>query len=184
VLRWPLCGDERPFVRSPLLVITGTVGIGKSVLCARLAGTIPGAVLLDSDIFAEEFVSVVSPEPDYQAFWRSLMRLAHELAQNRVTVVFFAPMLPEQALANIDALGYFDSVRFLCLTCSPDVLRARITRREPQALDARIRVWAEFDAALVAAVRKLPMATVLDGGRPINEVEHDVRLWIRAQLHG
>src|SRR5439155_9345190 len=61
VLRCPHCADERPFVRPPLLVVTGTAGVGKSTVCARLAGTIPGAVLLDADVFAEELISVVPP---------------------------------------------------------------------------------------------------------------------------
>jgi predicted ATPase len=47
ILRCPHCSHERPFVRPPLLVVTGTSGIGKSTLCARLAGTIPAAVLGD-----------------------------------------------------------------------------------------------------------------------------------------
>jgi hypothetical protein len=54
-----------------------------------------------------------------------MMRLAHELAQNNVVVVYFSVMLPEQVIANSDVVSFFDSVRFLCLTCAPDVLRAR-----------------------------------------------------------
>ena len=122
VLRCPHCADERLSSGEPLLVVTGTAGIGKSTLCARLAGTIPGALLLDADIVAEDLVSVTPPNQDYPAFWRSMMRLAHELAQNNVEVVYFSTMLPEQVLANSDVLGYFDSVHFLCLTCPPDVL--------------------------------------------------------------
>jgi broad-specificity NMP kinase len=182
VLRCPHCADERPFVRPPLLVVTGTAGIGKSVLCARLAGTIPGALFLDADILAADHVSVVSPNQDYPAFWRLMMRLAHELAQNNVVVVYFAVMLPEQVLANSDLLSYFDSVNFLCLTCPPDVLRSRVAGREPSAVIARVQVWVEFDNALVAAASEIPTATVVDAGRAVDEVEHDVRRWINIQL--
>src|SRR5438309_8334936 len=75
VLRCSHCADERPFARPPLLVVTGPAGVGKSTLCARLAGTIPEAALLDADILGEHHVSVVSPNPDYPAFWRPMMRL-------------------------------------------------------------------------------------------------------------
>jgi hypothetical protein len=75
------------------------------------------------------------------------MRLAHELAQNKVVVVYFGVMLPEQVLANRDLLTYFDSVNFLCLTCAPDVLRSRLAGREPGAPTARVQVWVEFDHA-------------------------------------
>lgn len=179
VLRCPRCGDERPFVRPPFLVVTGAAGAGKSTLCARLAGTIPGAVLLDADVHALDLVSVAPPNADYVGFWRSMLRLAHELAQNDVTVVCFSTMLPEQVLANVEMLRYFDLAHFLCLTCPPDVLRARLARREGEdAADARVGVWIEFDDALAAAAREVPTATALDAGRTPDEVEQDVRRWI------
>jgi predicted kinase len=182
-LQCPHCADQRPFVRPPLLVVTGTAGIGKSTVCARLAGKIDGAVLLDADIFAEELVSVVSPNHDYAAFWRSMMRLAHELAQNDVVVVYFSTMMPEQVLANRDVLGYFDSVHFLCLTCPPDVLRARLASRDgSDRATERIDVWLEFDSALVVAASGIPTATVVDAGGSIGKVEQDVHHWINSQL--
>lgn len=94
------------------MVVTGTAGIGKSTLCVRRAGSIPGAVLLDADGHALDLVSVAPPNQDYVAFWRSMMRLAHEVAQNNVAVVYFSVMLPEQILTNGDVLRYFDSVHF------------------------------------------------------------------------
>jgi len=185
VLRCPQCAAERPFVRPPLLVVTGTAGIGKSTLCARLAGTIPGAVLVDADVFAADLVSVVPPNQDYPAFWRSMMRFAHEIAQNNVVVVYFSVMLPEQVLANSDVVDFFDSVLFLCLTCPPDVLRARFAGRGGNAVATnRIDVWLDFNDALVAAASELPTATVLDAGRPADQVERDVRHWINTQLPG
>jgi predicted ABC-type ATPase len=171
VLRCPHCADERPFVRPPLLVVTGAAGVGKSTLCARLAGTIPGAVLLDADIFAADLISVVPPNHDYPAFWRSMIRLAHELAQKNVVVVYFSTRLPEQLLANTDALNYFDSVHFLCLTCPPKVLRARLAAHEgggataPIKVSSRIKVWRYFNGALVEAASEIPTATVVDAGR-------------------
>ena len=182
VLRCPHCGDERRFARPPLLVVTGTVGIGKSTLCARIAGTIPGAVLLDADIFAEDLVSVAPPNDGYEAFWRSMMRLAHELARNNVSIVYFSVMRPEQVLANRDMLDYFHWVKFLCLTCPADVLRERLARREPRADPARFEMWVDFNNALVAVANALPTADVVDAGRAIDEVEHDVRDWITAEL--
>lgn len=183
VLRCPHCGYERDFVKPPLLVVTGAAGIGKSTLCARLAGTIPGAVLLDADILAVDLVSVVPPNHDYPAFWRSMMRLAHELAQNHVAVVYFSTMLPEQALANVDVLSYFHSVQFLCLTCAPAVLRARITGRDGSATAiARGQVWIDFNNALAVAASNTPTATVLDASLTMDEVEHEARRWINTQL--
>ena len=105
VLQRPRCGDERPFVKPPLLIVTGTAGAGKSTLCARLAGTIPGAA----------------------------------------------------AAGNAGTNAW---------------------------LDARTTVWIEFNAALVAATRAIPAATVVDAGRSVEEVEHDVGHWIKTRLAG
>jgi predicted ATPase len=197
VLECPFCGHQRPFRRPPLLIVTGTAGAGKSTLCARLAGTIPGAVLLDADIFADALVSVVSPNPDYPAFWRTMMRLAHEIAQNNVVVVYFSVMLPEQATANADVLRYFESVNFLCLTCSPEVLRSRLARRvglgestgdmtaaasAAGTLGSRLQVWVDFNQTLLAAARGTSMATVLDADPTVEQVEDDVRHWITTEL--
>lgn len=180
----PACAHERHFVRPPLLVVSGTAGIGKSTLCARLAGTIPGAILLDADIHATDLISVLPPKADYPAFWRSMMRLAHELAQNELVVIYFSVMLPEQVLANGDMLGYFDSVHFLSLTCTSDILRERITARDgADSAAERIQVWADFDATLVSAVDGLASATLLDAGRAVKYVEADVRNWINVVLN-
>jgi gluconate kinase len=182
VLRCPYCADERPFVRPPLLIVSGTAGSGKSTVCDRLAGTIPGAVLLDADILAEDLTSVVSPHHDYPAFWRSMMRLAHELAQNNVVIVYFAVMLPSQVLANRDVLGYFELVHFLCLSCPPDVLRARLARREPHAAAVRLETWFDFNDALIAAASEIPTATIVDAGGDVEQVERDVRSWIDGHV--
>jgi hypothetical protein len=183
VLRCPHCRHERDFVRPPLLVVTGTSGIGKSTLCARLAGTITGAVLLDADVHAEDLISVVSPNQDYPAFWRSMMRLAHEIAQNNVVVVYFSVMLPEQILGNAEVLNYFDSAHFLCLACPPDVLRARHAGRvESGPLTPAVERWVDFNGALMAAASEVPTATVVDAGRTVDQVEQDVRHWINSHL--
>jgi hypothetical protein len=99
-------------------------------------------------------------------------------------------MLPEQLLANSDALTYFDSVHFLCLTCTSDVLRSRLAGREGGGATARIKVssrikvWRDFNRALVEGASEIPTATIVDAGRTTDEVEYDVRDWINTQLHG
>jgi hypothetical protein len=48
---------------------------------------------------------------------------------------------------------------------------------------ALIDVWLDFNRSLVEAASELTAATILDAGRTIDEVEHDVRHWINTQLH-
>ena len=187
VLRCPQCGDERPFVRPPLLIVAGTSGAGKSTICARLAGKIPGAVLLDADVFTDDMISLVHPNEDYPAFWRLLARVAHEISQNNLTVVFFSVMLPQQLLANTDVLDYFESVSFLCLRCdgrsSPHPVHTTARGRERHAKDSG-------GCGPVESVQRCPHgrrsptdhAHVIDATRSIGEVEGDVRGWILDSL--
>lgn len=72
-----------------------------------------------------------------------MARLAHEICQNNLAVVFFSVMLPQQLLANTDVLGYFESVSFLCLGCDAEALRTRHMRRlgrggDTQSIDATV----------------------------------------------
>lgn len=90
LLRCPQCGDERSYVRPPLLVVAGPSGAGKSTICARLAGKIPGAVLIDADVFTNDMVSLVTPVKDHPAFWRFLAKVAHEISQNNLVVAYFS----------------------------------------------------------------------------------------------
>jgi predicted ABC-type ATPase len=187
VLRCPQCEDERPFFRPPLLVVAGTSGAGKSTICARLAGTIPRAVLLDADVFSDDMISLVHPNEDYPAFWRLLARLAHEISQNNLAVVFFSVMLPQQLLANTDVLGYFGSVSFLCLTCNAEVLRTRFMRRvggwtDTQSIEAAVDRWSRFNDVLTDSARATDHVDVIDATRPTGEVERDVRGWIVERL--
>jgi predicted ABC-type ATPase len=187
VLRCPQCEDERPFFRPPLLVVAGTSGAGKSTICARLAGTIPRAVLLDADVFSDDMISLVHPNEDYPAFWRLLARLAHEISQNNLAVVFFSVMLPQQLLANTDVLGYFGSVSFLCLTCNAEVLRTRFMRRvggwtDTQSIEAAVDRWNRFNDVLTDSARATDHVDVIDATRPTGEVERDVRGWIVERL--
>ena len=187
VLRCPQCEDERPFFRPPLLMVAGTSGAGKSTICARLAGTIPGAVLLDADVFTDDMISLVHPNEDYPAFWRSLARLAHEISQNHLVVVFFSVMLPQQLLANTDVLEYFESVSFLCLTCDADVLRTRFIRRlgsgsDNQSIEAAVDRWSRFNDVLTEAALATDHVHVVDATRSIGEVESDVRGWVLERL--
>jgi predicted kinase len=187
MLRCRRCGEERPFARPPLLVVTGTSGAGKSTICARLAGRIPGALLLDADVFAGEMVSVTPPDQDYPAFWRSMARLAHELSQNGVAVVFFSVMLPHQLLSNTDVLDYFESVEFLCLRCDAGALRDRFARRrgdDASGIEAAVDRWGRFDDELADAARSNDGIEAVDATRPIHDVESDVREWILTRLGG
>lgn len=166
------------------MVVAGAAGTGKSTLCQLLAGTVDGTVVIDADILSEDVVSVVSPRHDYPAFWRTLMRLAHEIAQNDVAVAYFGITFPDQILANSDLLAYFDGVHILALVCDEADLRQRIQARSGgHAAAARIDLHLDLNRRLRsgAAGGRLDdrvAVTLLNASRPADEVEADVRTWL------
>ena len=165
--------------------------MGKSTICRRLAGTVPGAVLLDADIFGYQHVNVAADEPDLAAFWRWLAEVAHEIAQNNLVVTYFSVMLREQLLENAQTLEYFASVHFLYLTAPPHVLRERIVRQAGTIgspvdinayVDERTTEWNAFNGRLHEAAAITPNTTAVDATRPASEVEREVRDWINSHL--
>jgi hypothetical protein len=52
----------------------------------------------------------------------------------------------------------------------------------PAANPSWFERWVEFNSALAADASALPTADVVDAGRAVDQVEHDVRDWIKAQL--
>jgi len=143
--------------------------------------------LLDADVFASDMISVVPPNEDYPAFWRSMARLAHEISQNNLAVVFFSVMLPQQLLANRDVLEYFESVSFLCLKCDAEVLRTRFMRRagnggDTHRIEAAVDRWARLNDVLIDGASSVNDVHMIDATRSVGEVEADVRRWVLARL--
>ncbi len=180
-LRCEHCGAGRAIYRPPLLVVTGAIGAGKSTICQRLAGTIDGAVLLDGDIFSHDVASVIPPNADYEAFWRFLIRVAHEVGQNHLAVVYFSVMRPAQVLVHTDLHQLFSGVHFLGLHCTEATLRTRIARRHGvgEARGSFSTVMAINDELVTTTV---PNMTIINADRPVAPVEADVRRWIVGLL--
>jgi len=181
-LRCDHCGYTVETRRPPLMIVTGAAGSGKSTLCQRLARSIGDVVAIDVDIFDGELASVVTPNHDYPAFWRSLMRLAHEIGENGLPVVYCGVMLPDQVLTNADMLALFRSVHFLGLVSDDEVLRNRISRRvDAQAAVVSIDFHLDFNARIRACAPSANM-TLIDAGLPRDEVEVAATEWIRSVL--
>ena len=160
------CGARRSFIKPPLFIVTGAAGSGKSTACQRLAGTIDGVLFLDADTFADDLTSVATPQRDYVAFWRFLLRLAHEVGQNDTSVAFCGIALPEQVLANSDMLDYFSAVHFIGLVCDEEVLRTRISSRAGGASAAqRSDLHLDINRRLRLSASTVPNMTLIDATR-------------------
>lgn len=137
-------------------------------------------MLLDGDLFTYDVASIVPPNADFEGFWRFLIRLAHEVGQNHLAVVYFSVMRPAQVLVHTDLHKLFSGVHFLGLRCTEATMRARIARRNgvPEVRD--LSTFLSINDELCATT--VPNMTVIDADRPIEEVEADVRRWIGELL--
>ena len=83
----PECGHKHPFLRLPLMVVSGASGAGKTTICHQLLVKVNDAVLLDSDIlWRAEFNQ---PENNYRDFFETWLRVAKGISQSgRPTVLF------------------------------------------------------------------------------------------------
>ena len=123
----PDCGHAHRFVCSPLLIVSGASGAGKTRVCGLLTGVVTRAVLLDVDIlWRREFI-----DPSNHAdFFETWLRMAKNIAQSRRPVVLFGAGfgVPGNIEPCIER-RYFSAVHYLALTCADEDLRERLRAR-------------------------------------------------------
>lgn len=124
----PACGHKHPFLRLPLLIISGASGAGKSTVCHHLLGTLPEVVLLDSDIlWRAEFNQ---PETHHRAYFETWLRMCKSINQSGRPVVLFGAGIgvPENMEPCVER-RYFLTLHYLALTCDDKVLADRLRQR-------------------------------------------------------
>jgi broad-specificity NMP kinase len=136
----PDCDRERSFVLSPLCIVTGAAGTGKTTVRRRLAGAID-AMLLEDDSIAHE-----SCEFDTESgFNEYVLRLCRDVAQSRVPPVLFTTGLgvPE----NVEGLvnrRYFAETHYLALVCETETQANRLRARgSPWTDEGEGGYWAD-----------------------------------------
>jgi broad-specificity NMP kinase len=121
----PECGHRHAFARTPLLIVGGASGSGKSTVCRRLAGVVRDVVILDDDIL---WSAHFEREPD--AFFETWLRMCKNIAQSgRPVVLFGAGSGVPENLEDCVERRYFSTLHYLALTCDDDDLAARLRRR-------------------------------------------------------
>ncbi len=119
----PECGHEHPFVMSPLLIVTGASGAGKSTILQLLIGTVSEAVLLEGDIlwFGDDHAV------DH---FEVLLRVCKNVSQaGRPVVLFGAGIGVPDNMESCVERRYFSTLHYLALTCDPEILMERLRAR-------------------------------------------------------
>jgi DNA-directed RNA polymerase subunit RPC12/RpoP len=124
----PECGYKQTFRFSPLMVVSGASGAGKSVVLTRLAGKINSVIVMDSDIiWRAEFNQ---PEEGYRNFFESWLRIALNIGQSgRPVVIFGAGFGVPENLEMLVERRYFSDIKYLALVCDELELKNRLLNR-------------------------------------------------------
>ncbi len=180
----PECGFRLNFVMSPLFIVSGASGTGKTTICQSLLGQISQIVLLDSDIiWRPEFNT---PETQYRDFFETWLRLSKNISQSgRPVALFGAGVGVPENIENCMERRYFSQVYYLALVCLDDTLRERLMSRptwrgthDP----AYINKQASFNRWF-KGYSDTPPITILDTSLlSIEEASQQVAEWIKEKL--
>lgn len=122
----PNCRHTHPFLRLPLLAVTGASGSGKTALGLVLTARDRRFIHLETDIlWRDEFNS---PENDYRTYREMWLRLAKNIAQAGRPVILYGSITTGQIEPCLER-RYFSHVHMLALVCEDDILAQRLRLR-------------------------------------------------------
>lgn len=88
------CDYQQLFVLSPLFVVSGPSGAGKTAICLELARRTSECICLEMDIlWRSEFDT---PANDYRDFRETWLRMAWNISQSGIPVALFGSTEPRQ----------------------------------------------------------------------------------------
>lgn len=180
----PHCNYAHRFVQSPLFVLTGASGAGKSSVCLHLPAALPECVAIESDIlWRSEFAT---PEDNYRSYRNLCLRVAKNVAQGGRPVVLCGTALPDQ-FESCSERRYFTTLHYLALVCDDAPLAARLKSRPAwrgAGGDTFVNTMTTFNGWIKAnAASTQPPMSILDTTAiSIDQSVAQVAAWVRERL--
>lgn len=180
------CGHRWPFQRLPLLCVTGPSGTGKSAVARLLVGSLADRfVVLEQDVLWQ--AGLRDDGGDHRVFRSAWLRMAAMVHQSGRPVVLVGTVVPPE-FEPLPERKLFERIDYLCLTCDPAVLAARLRARP---------AWREWDEPRIAemldyaawicenAAQFEPPMTLLDTTQArVEETAAAVREWVTGRPVG
>jgi hypothetical protein len=178
----PECGYEHYFRYSPLLIVSGASGTGKSAVFIHLIGKINSVVALESDIiWRTEFNQ---PEDGYRNFFESWLRIAFNIGQSgRPVVIFGAGFGVPENLEGLVERRYFSAIKYLALVCDDLELNNRLLKRPTWRgiTDNFVQSQIQYNRWLkeIGSQGIPPVDLINTSNVPLERTVNQVRQWIQ-----
>lgn len=176
------CGFRYKFIRSPLFILTGASGVGKTTACLELAAKMKDVVVMDSDILRH--TEFDQPATNYREYRETWLRVCKYISQAGRPVLLCGVGEPNQFEQCIER-RYFSELHYLCLICDDQILASRLRNRptwRDSSNDEGIKEQVVFNRWLQNnAPNTEPPMTLLDTSEiTVDETVEKVERWIRS----
>lgn len=170
-----MCGHRQPFARLPLLALTGPSGCGKSTVARLLVERLSERfVVLEQDVLWQAGLH------DPVRFRSAWLAMAAMIQQNGRPVLLCGTVVPPE-FEPLPERALFQEIRYLALTCDPDVLAARLRARPAwrEWSEPRIAEMLEYNAWVRAEAASMnpPMRLLDTTTTPVETTAAQVRAW-------
>lgn len=181
----PNCGFQHKFIQSPLFILTGASGTGKSTTCLALANKMKDFVVMESDILWRQ--ELEQPGANLREFQETWLRVCKNISQAGLRVVLCGSTVPGKFEECVER-RYFSEIYYLALICDSEILASRLRSRPAWRgyTDENIKRHISFNHWFINNAQKTtPPIKLLDTSRiTVDESVEGVARWIRSHLNG
>lgn len=176
------CRHAHRFRMTPLLIVTGASGTGKTTVALEIAPTMQDCVCMESDIlWSDEFNK---PEDDYSQYRNLWLRVAKNIAQSGRPLVLFGTSTPGQ-FEKCDESRYFSGISYLAFVCNEATLKQRLQRRpgwRKSGTDEVLERMVGFNEWLINNADATGMTLLDTSDMTLAESTEATRDWISEKL--